>query len=407
MKRLFELEAMEPLDEAALRALEQAMRESEEESHDNDAIATGYTYLGQFIDHDITHTSTPTHGTQALTGQAGPRSPQLDLDSLYGGGPGVWRDLYEPTNEKLFRWENRNPTTNDLPRNGEGIAIVGDPRNDENVIIGQLTLSLLKLHNKVVADLPDDATFEEAQRRVQWHYQWIVVEDFLRTVADPAVLADRYWREEGEARIELRHYRPGADGPHVPIEFSFAGFRFGHSMVRSRYDLNRRVKQVRIFDTTGLPDLRGERRLTNGWMIEWAEFFGEGAQRSHLIDALLSPRLFHLPVEEGSLPYRDLVSGQEAGLPSGQDVAKAVGSPSLSDEELGGAPNPTPLWFYLLKESEVRAGGRHLGVVASTIVAEVLLGLLAHDPESWYSQDPTWEPDLGSTIAELLSYATS
>jgi len=406
MKRLFDLEAMEPLDDAALHALEEAMRESEEEPHDNDAIAAGYTYLGQFIDHDITHASTPAHGSQAFEAREGPRSPQLDLDSLYGGGPGVWRDLYEPTNEKLFRWENRNSTTHDLLRDAEGIAIAADPRNDENVIIGQLTLSLLKLHNKIVADLPDDATFEEAQKRVQWHYQWIVVEDFLRAVTDPAVFTNRYSSENGKAQIKLCHYRPDDGALYVPIEFSVAGFRFGHSMVRSRYDLNHRVEQIRIFDTTGLPDLRGERRLTNGWKIDWPEFFGESAQRSHLIDGLLSPRLFDLPVEEGSLPYRDLVSGQEAGLPSGQDVAKAVGSPQLSDEELGGAPNPTPLWFYLLKESEMRAEGRRLGVVGSTIVAEVLLGLLAHDPQSWYSQDPSWTPTIGTTMAELAAYAT-
>ncbi|MCZ7537962.1 MAG: hypothetical protein M5T61_19865 [Acidimicrobiia bacterium] len=158
MKRLFDLEAMEPLDDAALHALEEAMRESEEEPHDNDAIAAGYTYLGQFIDHDITHASTPTHGTQAFEAREGPRSPQLDLDLPVRRRPRRLADLYEPTNEKLFRWENRNSTTHDLLRDAEGIAIAADPRNDENVIIGQLTLSLLKLHNKIVADLPDDAT---------------------------------------------------------------------------------------------------------------------------------------------------------------------------------------------------------------------------------------------------------
>jgi hypothetical protein len=212
----------------------------------------------------------------------------------------------------------------------------------------------------------------------------------------------------------------------MPVEFSAAAYRYGHSQVRQIYDLNGNVTQRPIFlpgDVGELDDLRGFRRLPAGWTADWSLFFeldGSAPQPSRLIDAKLSPALFELPrpTDERSLPFRNLKRGQALDLPSGQDVARFLGLRPLSGAELA-APEPTPLWFYVLKESELDRqpeglGGHRLGPVGARIVAEVLLGLLRLDPRSNYSLEPEWRPTLpGSagegqfTMADLVRFATT
>lgn len=198
--------------------------------------------------------------------------------------------------------------------------------------------------------------------------------------------------------MHRRYYRPKTI-PYMPIEFSAAAFRFGHSQIRGIYNLNATARDRPIFVPGPLQnetqDLRGFRPLPGQWTIDWGQFFpldGSAPQLSRLIDSKLVPALFSLPDDGGSLAFRNLKRGQVLGLPSGQSVAKALkAEPVLSGEELQ-APDPTPLWFYILKEAELLAGGRHLGPVGGRIVAEVILGLLELDTRSWLSIDPTWTP---------------
>jgi hypothetical protein len=429
------LRPMAPLSNDELLALSEQMREPSTpsgwngtlENLDNPDIPAGYTYLGQFIDHDITFDPTST-----LQRQNDPdalvdfRSPRFDLDSIYGSGP-----IDEPfqyrrgTNGmRMLLGQNANGDP-DLPRNVEGTALIGDPRNDENTIVSQLQLLFLGLHDKFAAEVeadtavPDEERFFEVQRRVRWHYQWVVAHDYVRRVVGDDTFNDIWVLKDGRVDVIRRHYKPKTM-PYMPVEFSAAAFRFGHSQVRGIYNLSRNVTDRPIFVPGPLQndfqDLRGFRPLPQQWTVEWPLFFsidGSTPQPSRLVDAKLATGLFDLPDGGGSLALRNLKRSQVLGLPSGQDVANAVKADVLDTADLGGAPEPTPLWFYILKESEVTAGGRHLGPVGGRIVGEVLLGLVELDPRSWFSQEPAWTPTItvadtakGLQMADLVKFAT-
>ena len=144
---------------------------------------------------------------------------------------------------------NKPSKARDLPRyipldpmvDSKKRALIGDKRNDENVIVSQLHSALLQFHNKLVEASPN-SSFEEIQRKVRWHYQWLVVHDFLPRICG-AEMVHSILRKEGHCGCSL------GDGPNfkiykwrndafMPIEFSAAAYRFGHSMVRPIYRLN-------------------------------------------------------------------------------------------------------------------------------------------------------------------------
>src|SRR3954454_11988032 len=110
-------------------------------------LPAGYTYFGQFVDHDITFDP-----VSSLTRQNDPdaltdfRTPRFDLDSLYGAGPSDQPYLYKPDGVSLAL----APGGIDLQRNGDGRALIGDPRNDENLIVSQLQVAFINFHNAVV-----------------------------------------------------------------------------------------------------------------------------------------------------------------------------------------------------------------------------------------------------------------
>jgi hypothetical protein len=430
------LPPMAPLSNDALLALSEQMREptapsswgGTPENLDNPPISAGYTYLGQFIDHDITFDPTSTlqreNDPDALVDF---RSPRFDLDSIYGSGP-----VDEPFQYRrglggmrMLVGQNGNGDP-DLPRNAEGTALIGDPRNDENTIVSQLQLFFLHLHDKFAAEVEVDAAipaedrFFETQRRVRWHYQWVVAHDYVRRTVGEETF-ERICDVDDAGRItdiKRPHYNPKTS-PYMPVEFSAAAFRFGHTQVRGIYNLSAAVTDRPIFSPGSLQnefqDLRGFRPLPPQWTVEWPLFFpidGSTPQPSRLIDAKLALGLFDLPDGGGSLAFRNLKRGQVLGLPSGQDVAKALKLKPLSGAELG-APEPTPLWFYILKESELGAGA-HLGPTGGRIVAEVLLGLLELDPRSWFSLDPAWTPTIPDAdgdgrigMPDLIKFGTS
>ncbi len=440
-----------PLDAAGepLRALAESMREAAAQPQPQDqwqptreedadsTIPAGYTYLGQFIDHDITFD--PVSSLQRQNDPDGLhnfRTPRFDLDSLYGDGPNNDPFMYEPdvddgrTTMLLGRNENGEA---DLPRNvlppaangdPRGRALIGDPRNDENIIVGQLQMLFLRFHNKVVElvrsqqpTLARDDLFEEAQRVVRWHYQWLVVHDFLERVAGADVvgniLAPKGYRVAGAdaslRRVTLEFYRWQRE-PFMPVEFSVGAYRFGHSMIRPAYKINDDIRELPIFadrpDPGRFEAFHGFRPLPPNWTVDWQFFFetGDGSrlQMARKIDAKLAAPTFTLPgLDPAELAFRNLRRASRLGLPSGQRVARAMGIEPLDDGQLGITEisavfaGNAPLWFYVLKEAELLGGGG-LGPVGGRIVAEVLLGLLKGDPLSYLNVEPNWTPNLAA-----------
>jgi hypothetical protein len=401
------------------------------EPGENPDISAGYTYLGQFIDHDVTYDP-----LSSLQRQNDPdalrsfRTPRFDLDPLYASGPVPSAYLYDQTDPvKLLIGHNpgKDEEPADLPRNYQGRAVIPDPRNDIHFILTHFHLAFVHFHNAVVDHLraqpaPPPDVFTEAQRLTRWHYQWVVVEEYLRKLIPPDVLGDvlRVNPRTGARTVRTKFYRPGTR-PFIPVEFSVAAFRFGHSQVRARYFLNSQIQPLHILlpspDADPLTHLGGFRPLPKGFGIEWDLFFSIGGstpQLSRRIDTNLAGPFVSLPVfvdrDQRSLALLNLLRGRALGLPSGQAVAEAMGT-SRSNRELNLPAGKTPLWYWLLKEAEVVEEGRRLGPTSGRIVAEVLLGMLAADPSSFLHASPPWTPTLPAAQAgqfemtDLLRFA--
>ncbi|MGI9022175.1 MAG: peroxidase family protein [Acidimicrobiales bacterium] len=397
---------------------------------DNPDLPSGYTYLGQFVDHDLTFDPMSALDRQndpdALTDY---RTPRFDLDSLYGRGPLDSPYLYDgddPAKLLVGRNVGKEFEPVDLPRNQQGRALIGDPRNDVHFVVSQLHLAFIRFHNACVDHLrnqffPVDELYEEARRLTRWHYQWVVVQDFVRRLVGDEVLAEVLVPDPatGGFRAALRFYRWKTE-PFMPVEFSAAAYRFGHSLVRSAYTFNATLDPLPILspnrDPHPLQHLGGFRPLPATWTIEWPRFFvvdGSTPQPARRIDTRLTAPLRRLPedVDEDrrSLGMLNMMRGRSLGLPSGQAVAAAMGTTRPADEL--GLDGETPLWFYLLRESEVVADGLRLGPTAARIVAEVVVGLLAGDPSSFLRVAPAWTPELPSehpghfTMVDLLRFA--
>ena len=357
-------------------------------------VAAGWPMFGQLIAHDITADRSPLAQRAAGERIENFRSPRADLECIYGDAPVGSPFLYRRDDPaKMLLGENDAGEEADLPRNREGIALIGDPRNDVHIFVSQLHLAMLRLHNRVVdhlrrsASVPESSTFDAARRTVSWLHQWVIVNDYLPRLVGPELV--------GEVQAEgPRHYRPGP-APRIPLEFADAAFRYGHSQVREDYELNSGSGRLRLF-----PDLLGFRPVVADRAIDWDRLFDvpgrPPAQRAKLIDGRLVPSLIALPpaitgeVEDEayrSLAGRDLQRGRAYGLPSGESVARAMGETPLS-------PDETPLWLYILREAELRGGGERLGPVGGRLVAEVLIGIIDADPSSYRSLAPDWVPPL-------------
>jgi hypothetical protein len=383
------------------------------EVDDNPDIAAAYTYFGQFLDHDITFDPNPdVRVKRPAECLVNVRTPRLDLDSLYGSGPVVDPFLYDRSSPgRLLVGKGRDhrkassPETaeDDLPRNRQGIALLGDPRNDQNVLVSQIHLAFLRFHNRVLdlqksTGLGPAAAFDAAERTVRWHYQWIVLHDFLPRIVEVDVLGAILPDGSGPARERYRGRYFPINRPRIPVEFAGAAYRFGHSMVRNTYVLNdnfeERLGPRIIFSADGeagpAPDLRGGRYLPWGWSLQWDRFLtlpGGQAQPSQKIDLKLAKALRQVPgFTPSDLALRNLLRGRSLGLPSGQDVARHMGLLPL------GAAKPEPLWRYILREASEFHDGRRLGPVGSRIVAEVVLGIVAGDAAAYVNAEPEWQP---------------
>jgi hypothetical protein len=392
-----------------------------EAAADNPRIPAGFTILGQVIAHDITADRSLLLHHARLKELRNFRSPRLDLESMYSAGPGGSPYLYDLDDpDKFLLGVDDRGEFNDLPRNRQGRALLGDPRDDVHLLIAQWHLAFLKFHNAIVDHLREQGVaaanvFNEAQRLVRWHYQWIVVHEFLPLTVGADLIQDLL--SNG-----LKFYTY-TSAPFIPVEFADAAYRYGHSQIRSLYTLNDFGTKGQVF-----PDCAGTRPVTYDHVVDWKYFFHVNAQHppqpSKRIDTLLAHTLIDLPVavvgtttipEERSLAYRDLVRGEALDLPSGEAVAEAMGEEPLASDEVGlaalGWKSATPLWYYILKEAEVRHNGEHLGAVGGRIVAEVLLGLIDADPSSYRNANEEWRPELPGvqegdfTVADLLHVA--
>jgi len=452
------------------------------------------------------------------------RRPTFDLDSVYGNGPGLDEHDFRPdpgppdkgfydgirmrvgenTDVGGVRIPEDADLKRDLPRigplkksgvitdkdipdsikndvNRETRPFIGDLRNDENLIVAQFHLAFLRFHNNVVDAIQKDPKafdlnknssdakkFATARRLVRWHYQWLVVNDFLKTVTLPGIvdkilLAGPKFYEPLEGKGHKR------DVLFAPLEYSVAAYRYGHTMVRGGYDhnrvfgipvppvvpvdLNKFASFAQLFQFTGngfvfdprddptstksTPNpMRGAPTLPSNWIIEWDRMTNKADPNelhfARKIDTRLVAPILNM-VNEGtaegiqddtnpanrpirqllrSLAQRNLLRGYLLSIPTGQAVAKEMGVPALSEAELlkgntaavnaaleaGGFLKNTPLWYYVLKEAEVRANGNSLGELGSRIVVETQIGLMHYDRRSYLNADDGWDPTQGVTL---------
>lgn len=424
-----DLPAFAPEDDL-LRVLAETMHDPGTVDYDNPDVPAGFTFLGQFIDHDMTLDTTPLSAQQqdphAMTNFD---SPRFDLGSVYGKGPQEQPELYDPANPDKLRLETPNGFE-DLPRRSDGTAIIGDARNDENLIVCQIHIAVMKFHNVLV---DQGHSFADARRLTRWHFQWVIVHDFLPHIVGQDVV-DRFLRQHGDAPpdVEREFYKPkNPNRPMMPIEYSVAAYRFGHSMVRPGYAMNSSTFGPIFSDPPSDNDLHGSRPIPAKLKIDFSGFYeipgatASPRNRARLMDTKLSAGLFHLPVPQVvppqpappivSLAERNLLRGKRLGLPAGQDVAGAMGVTPLSNAELGlddaGWNAKAPLWFYILAEAERRQDGRRLGEVGGRIIAEIILGILDADHESYLHARPAWQPSPATAprgefrMGDLLRFA--
>jgi hypothetical protein len=418
-----------PLDDATRALLAQLgdmMANSGRETAADSATPSGYTYVGQFVDHDITLDVSSALDAPALVDATvinNMRSPMLDLDSVYGRGPAVDAFLYaapaqgEPASAFRMLLGSNKPsglggaggatgadgmvehTDFDVPRTSALTAIIGDPRNNENLIVSQLHHAMLRFHNAIVDALIADGftgdIFVEAKREATLHYQWAVLHDFLPRICGQAAVDDAL------ASVKAK---PNS-GFQMPVEFSVAAYRFGHSMIRDEYWLNFELRNkpmsdvfVFVHDPSHLP-------VRSNWVVDFNAFFETGFNvpvfnSARKIDSVLASALENLDGQGPNpmmsiLATRNLLRGLVLGLPSGQATAAALGVPVLTTAQLtDGLPadeiavlqqqnglllEKTPLWYYVLREAMVTTGGEHLGPLGAKIVADTFVALLRRD----------------------------
>jgi hypothetical protein len=386
-------------------------------------LFAGFTFIGQFIDHDITFDNTPLDQQLAdPDARVNFRTPRYDLDSVYGRGPVNEPQFYDPADrDKLLVTTNVNGVE-DMARDGNR-AIIPEPRNDENLIIVQLHKAVAQFHNRIVdyarsQGIRPEWVFETARRLTRWHYQWAVVHDFLpRFIGDELIGPTGAVYKEVAGKppvINLSYYKPtNRDGrPFMPIEFAVAAYRFGHSIIRPVYVINETTLArggVPIFGPDGQFNLNGGRPIPADLVMVWKNILPVDptfpARKPRKIDTKLSLPLTMLP---GSvvpppdptvhLAVRNTLRGKKVGLPSGQQVARAMRANVLSNATLGLSNDPgwggeAPLWFYILREAELPPyNTERLGAVGGRIMAEVLVGLLQRDPNSYLYLNAAWKP---------------
>jgi heme peroxidase len=422
-------------------------------------IPAGFTYLGQFLDHDLTFDK-----SGLMEGVDIPpatllqsRSPSLDLDSLYGNGP------QDPGSAKFYEADgihlkkgaaSGGPPGSDLPRQTAaaaiGEAIIPDPRNDENLAVAQTHAAFIRFHNRVVDTLPSSVPtaqrFQEARKIVTKHYQWLIRTDYLPRICTPAVVTNVF--NQGRKVFEVGASPTSV--PTMPIEFSVAAFRLGHSMVRADYKWNK------VFPNATLGQLFDFSHLSGGlpgpipdiWIADFRRLYNFGQlspappalvvpaalfNRAMRIDTRLVTPLRTLRVPDPNprknLAFRNLLRANMLKLATGQQMvtflkSKGVSVTKLTNAQIRDGNNGadlgaltatqrnallihTPLWFYILREAELNQG--KLGAVGSRIVTETFHRAIEGSTFS-IVRDTAFRPSLGPNnttfrMVDLLFFA--
>jgi hypothetical protein len=432
-------------------------------------IPAGYTYLGQFIDHDLTMDATgkPLGENESPADMIQGRSPALDLDSLYGKGP------HDPDDEVFYQADllhlkaggsDANPKDGfDLPRAGAtpSSAVIPDPRNDENLAVAQTHLAFIRFHNRVVDTLPSSTPaavkFMRARKIATRHYQWMIRTDFLPRICDPAVVKDVFTNGRKVFEVGV----PPTQVPTMPIEFSVAAYRLGHSMVRAAYNWNAVFDNgdgtlPRLFEFSGTSgDLGGDFPLPSIWIADFRRLYNFGQagrqdlvvpaakfNRAMRIDVSLTNPLAKLPQRtigppkvpvkdvRHDLAFRNLTRAKMVNLATGQQMVTfmkgngvnvkaltpeqirqgagdGVSLADLTQTEREAIVERTPLWFYILREAELNGG--QLAGVGARIVAETFHRAM-EGSETSIVRDPTFKPTLGPNantfrMVDLLLFA--
>ena len=430
---------------ADLIALGRAMDEDNSQPSVDSAIPSIQTYFGQFVAHDITweratesiqldNNVQPWTLEKIRATLSNSRTSRLDLDSVYGDGNvgefaprdddgrlqlrEVIRDIGRPPNKDAW---------NDLPRAGklDTKARIGDPRNDENLIISQLHVAFLRAHNAI---MQEHYSFDEARRILTQHYQYLVIHDFLERITHPQVFA------ELEAQPDYV-YQANADDLFIPLEFSAAAYRFGHSMIRRTYETNLNFPAQYPLELAQMfRFLAGYPGLPESWIVEWEPFLDGGNNSARQIDTKLVEPLSKMLNSEGQvfsdqarLAVRDLLRGYILRIPTGQAIADKLGvKPLTADEIKSAVPEAqqevldasvfllerTPLWFYVLAEAAYERNQNstekvdYLGQVGSYLVAGVLFGLILNSAHSVLAT-PGWTPTFGGKLEDLFALSAN
>lgn len=471
----------------ALIALGCLLREREPDPAHYDIpylASAGFTYFGQFVGHDLTHdrkTALEDTGEAVPSGaSANMQNARLGLDNLYGEGPkDRWKQLYEtdglPDKARFKLGPTVSGALRDLqrPADKNGAALVADSPHLENLLLTQLTVVLMRFHNamlaraqtdpKLLAALPADpkltSLFEQVRRLVTWHYQWIVIYEYLPQIINYKIwseLNQRYPKEVEKYRKQIRDETPdkpdflpdSGESFAVPYEFALAAMRYGHSAVKAGYMLNDvlppPVKMSSLVDRNQFVEYaNAEYRLKDEWVVDWDGFFGGVSddrwvpEASAPLDTQITQGLHELGDKSPfppQLPVRTLLRGARIGLPSGQEMARALREPHLRPEEIFtadqtqkcpdldtlGFRTATPLFYYILREAEKEnptddensgpwGHRRRLGPVGSRLVGETIFASLYADDTSFMrAAHVGWVPPLARNgtfgMAELIRF---
>ncbi|GEM_PF-823618 len=407
------------------------MHDEGQDSPDS-ALPAGYTFFAQFVDHDVTldTQSDLNRRDQDPTDIKNQRTFSLDLDCVYGLGPSANPHLFDQNRSGFLATGADAGRPWDLARSSSGAALIGDPRNDENLFVGQMQLLWIRFHNAMMlsnlgAGNTNANRFEEVETMVRHHYQYIVLYDFLCRVCHRETFDDtvKLIEQAAEERRDALKDDPDAglpsafprvfthSGPHgtpMPIEFSVAAFRFGHTTVRDRYPANADQLDIELFDerfgTLGFDAL--PESLAVDWRLQLEVDPCIDPVNAKAFDHFLPNELMAMPdpivgntsPNNRSLAFRNLVRGRSLGLASGETVAEALkaagythiklltrdelfkpsdfeavgkGNAAKRALELADEANGTPLFFYLMREAAIEGGGATLGPVGSAILLEV------------------------------------
>jgi heme peroxidase len=472
------------VDEATRTALAEAITVTGIQA--DASVPAGFTYLGQFVDHDLTMDRTDAQLGEDVTLDEllQGRSPALDLDSVYGRGPTDRHDriFYQRdgvqlkvgrTSAATFPDDRVNVELEgfDLPRAG-GTAgthadrrrpLIPDPRNDENLAVAQTHLAFIRFHNRLAAELAltgltGQRLFAVTRDEVVRHYQWMLRTDFLPRVVDPAIVTDVF--AHGRRFFEATGRGHGRSGqpPTMPIEFSVAAYRLGHSMVRGAYQWNRVFNTtgpaglatlLQLFTFTGVsgnfqpgaglpelddPDSGTVDTLPTNWIVDFRRLYdfteagrpdlaapANGGNVAKRIDSLMVDPLAQLPAGtfggrgseipplQRNLAFRNLTRANMVRLGTGQQLATLLGATPLTEAQILDGNQGAALTgltdgqraavsantpLWFYVLREAEFNDGRLGTVGGRIVAEVFHRAMEGSRTS-IVRSPSWRPRLG------------